>query len=63
MIKKYTTKIQGSIAPHAMIIKRDFIIVMVFPGLFQRQGLDSWKTNIICHNFSVDCCVCLTSIL
>ena len=32
-------------------------IVVGFPVLIQRQGLASWNINIICHNFSVDCCV------
>ena len=41
MIKKYATKIQGSIALHALIITRNFIIVVGFPGLFQRQVLVS----------------------
>ena len=30
--KKYTTKRQGSIAPHDLIKTRNFIIVMVLPG-------------------------------
>ena len=55
--KKYPTKRQGSIASRAMINTRSFIIYMGFPGLNQRQGLASWNLNILCHNFSVDCCV------
>ena len=61
--KKDDTKIQGSIDPHALIRTRNFIIIMGFPGLFQRQGLDSWNINILCHNFSFCFCVCLPSIL
>ena len=62
MIKKYATKKQGYIAPHALIRARNFMIVMVFPGLIQRQVFYSWKINIICHNFSFDSCVFLPSI-
>ena len=61
--KKDATKRQGSIAPHALIITRNFIIVMGFPGLVQRQGLASWNINILCHNFSVGCWFCLPSVL
>ena len=56
-------KRKGFIAPHALIKTRDFIIVMGFPGLVQIQGLDYWNINALCHNFLVDCCVCLPSIL
>ena len=62
-VKQYATKIQGSIATHALIRTRSFIIIMGFPGLVHRQGFASWNINIPCHNFSVDCCVCLPSIL
>ena len=34
--KKDSTKRQGYIDPHDLIITRNFIIVMGFPGLFQR---------------------------
>ena len=60
---KYATKIQGSIDPHALIRTRSFIIVIGFTGLIQRQGLASWKINVLCHNVSVDCYVCLPYIL
>ena len=62
-MKKHATKRQGSIAPRALIKTRNFIIVMCFPGLTQRQVLPYWGINILCHNFSVYCCVCLPSIL
>ena len=63
MVKKYDTKRKAYIATHDLIRTRYFIIVMGFPGLFQRQGLDSWNIIILCHNFLVDCCTCLPSIL
>ena len=47
--KKDATKRQGSIAPHALIITRNFIIVMGFPVLIKRQGIASWNINILCH--------------
>ena len=50
-------KMQGYIAPHGLIRKINFIIVMSFPGLVHRQGFDFWNIKIICHNISVDCCV------
>ena len=62
MIKKYATKKQGYIAPHALIRARNFMIVMVFPGLIQRQVFYSWNINIIYHNFSFDSCVFLPPI-
>ena len=46
-MKKYATKIQGSIAPRALIKTGNFITVMDFTGLIQRQGLASWNMNII----------------
>ena len=54
---------KGYISPHALIRTIKFIVVMCFSGLFQRQGLAYWNTNIIYHNFSVYCCVFLHSIL
>ena len=63
MVEKDASKIQGSIAPHALMKTGDFIIVMGFPRQIQRQGLASWNINALCHNVSVDCCVCLPSIL
>ena len=36
--QKDATKIQGSIAPHALKITRNFIIIINFPGLVQRKG-------------------------
>ena len=39
--QKYATKRQSSIAPHPLIRTRNFINVMGFPGLVQRQGLVS----------------------
>ena len=63
MIKNNATKRQGSITPHALLRTIKYIIFMGFPWLIQRQGLDSWNINIICHNFSVDCCVCLPYII
>ena len=55
--QKYATKIQGSIAPYALIIKINFTIVVFVPGLVQIQGLNSCNINIICHIVLVDCCV------
>ena len=63
MIKNMLKKKQSSIAPRVLIKTRNFIIVMGFPGNNQRQGLDYWNINILCHNFLVDCCVCLSSII
>ena len=63
IVQKDATKGKGSIAPHALIIARNFIFVMGFSGLVQRQWFVSWNINIICHNFSVDNCVYLPSIL
>ena len=60
--KKYSTKRQGSVASHALIRTRNFIIVIGFSWLIQRQGLYSWNIKIICHNFSVNP-FCLPSIL
>ena len=37
------------IAPHAQTKTRNFIVVIVFPGLVWRQGLASWNNNILCH--------------
>ena len=51
--KKDATKRQGSIATHALIITRNFIIFTDFRGLIQRQVLASWKINIICPNFQL----------
>ena len=47
MMEKDATKIQGSIAPHALIKTRNFITVMGFPGLIPRRGLASWNINIV----------------
>ena len=63
MIKTYATKRHGSIAPHALIRARKFIIVVGFPGIIQIQGLVYWNINTMCHSVSVDCCVCIPSIL
>ena len=63
MVEKYATNIQGYIDPYALMKTRDFIIVMGFPGLVQRQVLASWNINDLCQNVSVDCFVCLPSIL
>ena len=53
MVKKDTTQRQGSIAPHALIKTRNFIIVMGFPVLVQIQGLASWNISIICQIFQL----------
>ena len=63
MMIKCAIKRQGYIYPRALIKKINSITVMGFPGWIQRQGLASWNVNIICHNFSVYCCVCIPSIL
>ena len=36
---------------------------MVFSGLGKRQGIASWNINVLCHNFSYYCWICLPSIL
>ena len=46
-MKKNATEIQGSIAPHALIKTRNFLAVMVFPGLIQRQGIALWNIKIV----------------
>ena len=46
IVKKDAMKIQGSIAPHPLIITRSFIIVMGFQGLVQIQGHDYWKIKL-----------------
>ena len=51
MVEKDDTKIKGYIAPNDLIRIRYFIIVIGFPGLVQRQGLDSWNIEILCHHF------------
>ena len=61
--KKDATKSKGCIAPHALIKIGVFIIIMGFPGLIYGQGISSWNINILCHNVSVDCCVCIPSVL
>ena len=63
IIKTDATKRQSFIATYALIRTRKFTIVISFPGLIQRQGLASWNINILCHNVSVGCCVCIPSIL
>ena len=62
-IKKDATKRQGYIFPHDLIRTWNFIFIMGFPGLIQRKVLSSWNINVLCHNVSVDCFVCLPSIL
>ena len=54
-MKNDATKRQGYIAPLAMIKTRNFITVMSFTGLIQRQGLSSWNINIVWNKYSVDC--------
>ena len=63
MVEFDATKRQVSIAPHAQMKTRNFIAVRGFPVLTYRQGLASWNINILCHQVTVDCCVCLHSIL
>ena len=43
--------------------KINFSTVMGFLRLVQQQGLASWNVNIPCHNFLVDFCFFLPSIL
>ena len=62
-MKKYATKIQGSIATRALIKTRNSIIVMEFPGLIQIQGLTSCKNRHFMLQYSVYCFVFLPSIL
>ena len=61
--KKGATKIQGSIDPHAMIKTRNFITDMVFTWLIHIGVLPSCDINIVCNKYSVDCCVCIHSVL
>ena len=63
VMKRDATKSQGSIFTHDLIRTRKFINVMSFPGIIHRQGLALLNINILCHNLSVDCCVCIPSIL
>ena len=63
MMNKYSTKIQGSIAPYALIKTRNFITVMGFPGSIQRQGLASWNIKIIQKKYLVHFCACIPSII
>ena len=62
-MKKDATKIRGSIDPRDLIKTRNFITVMIFPGLIHRQGLASCNIKTICTKYSVDWCVCIPSIL
>ena len=59
MMKKDATKRRGSIAAHALIKTRNFINVMGFPGLIQKQGLSLCNINIVWSKYSVDSCICL----
>ena len=43
--KKDATKRQGSISPHALIRTINFIVVVGFQGLIQRQGLASLENQ------------------
>ena len=54
---------RGSIAPRTLIKTRNFITVMGFTILIQRQLLASWNINIVWNKDSVCCCVCLSSTL
>ena len=60
---KNMLKIQGSIAPRALINIGNFINVMGFPGLIHIQGLSSCNINIAWNKYSVDCCICIPSTL
>ena len=62
-VEKDAAKRQGSIATHALMKTRDFIIVVGFPGSIKGQVLAYWNLNSLCHNVSVYCCVCLPSTL
>ena len=63
MIKKMLRKDGGSISPCALINTRNFITVIGFLVLIQRRVISSWNINIVWRKYSVDCCVCLPSIL
>ena len=61
--ERYATKKRSYIHPRSLIKKRNFITVMVFPGLFQIQGLSSWNINIVWNKYLADCCVYIPSII
>ena len=63
MMKKYVTKILGSIAPHDLIKTRNFINVMVFPLLIKILVIVSCKINIVSKKYSVGCFVYFPSVL
>ena len=46
-------------------INMKFLVVVTPPSIYQvrRQVIAYWNINILCNNVSVDCCVCLPSIL
>ena len=50
MTKTDATKRQVYISPHDLIKTGNFITVMGFPGLIQRQGLASWNIKIYRKN-------------
>ena len=54
---------QGYIAPHDLINTINLIAVVGFTGIIQRRGLAFWNINMLWYKDSVDCCVCLPSIL
>ena len=63
MMRKDATKIRSSISPGALINTINVVTVLGFLWLIQRRGLASCNINILWNRYSVDWCVCLTSIL
>ena len=57
MIKKYTTKIRGSIAPRDLIKTRNFITFIGFSWFIHIRVLASWNINIVWNKYSDGWCV------
>ena len=62
-MRKDATKIRSSISPGALINTINVVTVLGFLWLIQRRGLASCNISILWNRYSVDWCVCLTSIL
>ena len=59
MIIKDATESRGYIATRSLIKTINFITVIVFPEIIQRQVLASWNTKIVWNKYSIDCFSCL----
>ena len=62
-MRKDATKIRSSISPGALINTINVVTILGFLWLVQRRGLASCNISILWNRYSVDWCVCLTSIL